>query len=472
MNLGKKQVLAVLSVLVAISSAYCDVPSPNSQTPVNQLDHVYLQQVPLGMTINIPNMELEDGLIVGLHLQRFELLTPQANVIIVNSEGKTETFNPSTILLRGSVIGDDNSQVYIGISSYGTHGFVQHDNKLYFISTGPYRKKFQSELALRIANVANMPAPDNTKDFCQTQLDNDWLFPFGKPVQAEGDPLASHPPCREIDLAIETDWEFTSNLFGGNALASAEYALILAGAVGEIFLRDFNTRIRISFMRIWSENNDPYNAEGAGEALNQLRNHWVANESNVQRDLVHLFSGANLGGGVAWLSVVCSYNWGYAASGNLNGSFPYPLEDNVGGNWDPFVVSHETGHNFGTLHTHDGYDPPLDGCGLGDCSNANEGTIMSYCHTCSGGMTNIQLHFHPDVVNTVLGYLDGIPCDISSDNCCEWDLDQNGSVGTNDLLLLLNQWGTNPNGPPDFDEDGIVNTIDLLVLLANWGQCE
>ena len=61
---------------------------------------------------------------------------------------------------------------------------------------------------------------------------------------------------------------------------------------------------------------------------------------------------------------------------------------------------------------------------------------------------------------------------IPPSECCPWDLDGDGAVGTADLLDLLGQWGTNPGGPPDLDGDGNVSTADLLTLLANWGACE
>ena len=57
-----------------------------------------------------------------------------------------------------------------------------------------------------------------------------------------------------------------------------------------------------------------------------------------------------------------------------------------------------------------------------------------------------------------------------SPDCCTWDLDGSGSVGTGDLLALFAQWGT--PGSADFDGDGTVNTVDLLILFANWGPCE
>lgn len=53
----------------------------------------------------------------------------------------------------------------------------------------------------------------------------------------------------------------------------------------------------------------------------------------------------------------------------------------------------------------------------------------------------------------------GIPEDINGD----------GIVNTEDLLLLLAAWGPCPECPEDINDDGIVNTEDLLLLLAAWG---
>jgi hypothetical protein len=113
------------------------------------------------------------------------------------------------------------------------------------------------------------------------------------------------------------------------------------------------------------------------------------------------------------MNAVCS-TWGYAVSADLAGYFPYPLLDNHAQNWDVFVVSHEMGHNFGGPHTHD-MNPPIDGCAYGDCSVAPNGTIMSYCHGCPGGMTNIVLHFHERIINEeILPFLASLSCDLSA----------------------------------------------------------
>ena len=69
---------------------------------------------------------------------------------------------------------------------------------------------------------------------------------------------------------------------------------------------------------------------------------------------------------------------------------------------------HELGHNFGSGHTHDvwsaaypwGYSPQIDTCGTFCPSQvhpqlplAKSATIMSYCHQCSGGYSNIDYTF-------------------------------------------------------------------------------
>ena len=81
------------------------------------------------------------------------------------------------------------------------------------------------------------------------------------------------------------------------------------------------------------------------------------------------------------------------------------------------VITHELGHNAGTPHTHD-FCPPLDRCApsgnFGQCQTSqtciNNGTIMSYCHLCSGGMANMVLSFHPSCVTSITNYMNGAAC--------------------------------------------------------------
>lgn len=53
---------------------------------------------------------------------------------------------------------------------------------------------------------------------------------------------------------------------------------------------------------------------------------------------------------------------------------------------------------------------------------------------------------------------------------CDEDFNNDGEVGSDDLLFLLGHWG-DPGGPADINGDGAVNTIDLVILLGAWGPC-
>ena len=48
------------------------------------------------------------------------------------------------------------------------------------------------------------------------------------------------------------------------------------------------------------------------------------------------------------------------------------------------------------------------------------------------------------------------------------DIDGDGVVGIDDLLVLLGAWGPCPGCPADVDGDGVVGIDDLLTLLGNW----
>ena len=58
---------------------------------------------------------------------------------------------------------------------------------------------------------------------------------------------------------------------------------------------------------------------------------------------------------------------------------------------------------------------------------------------------------------------------ISADIAHPGDVNDDGVVNIEDLLLLLTAWGSNPDHPADFNGDDVVNIMDLLILLVNWG---
>lgn len=61
-----------------------------------------------------------------------------------------------------------------------------------------------------------------------------------------------------------------------------------------------------------------------------------------------------------------------------------------------------------------------------------------------------------------------IQLDAGSSNACAADLNADGTVGADDLAVLLNGWA---GSSPDLTGDGLVTAEDLAVLLSAWGAC-
>ncbi|MBI1304040.1 MAG: hypothetical protein GC172_09670 [Phycisphaera sp.] len=57
---------------------------------------------------------------------------------------------------------------------------------------------------------------------------------------------------------------------------------------------------------------------------------------------------------------------------------------------------------------------------------------------------------------------------VATSTCVAADLDCSGSVGAQDLAILLGAWGG--GGPADLDGNGTVGASDLAVLLGAWGN--
>jgi hypothetical protein len=381
------------------------------------IDRSSMDSFSIGDIVVIPEFPLDLDHDVTLRLQRFDVFAPDAEVIIASIGKRGELIQrivplPELMLLKGTIEGDPSSKVFLAIGAHTTNGLIERDGRTYVLA----KDRTSGLIAVYDINGID-PDVMNWVDFnCEVvdAAENLQLVERRETRYLAGG-------CQSIQLAIETDWEFTGDLFGGSTFASSEYAATLIGAVSTIFQSDANIGMQISFLRLWETASDPWNGSSTSTQLVQFRQHWLSKMSSVSRHLVHFLSGRGLGGGIAYVGTVCG-NFGYALSANLNGSFPLPNTDHHPNNWDIVVVTHELGHNCGTGHTHN-YQPPIDGCGNGDCTDAFGGTIMSYCHTCSGGMSNIVLNFHPLVQITIAIYIGNLSCSLACDptipgGCC------------------------------------------------------
>lgn len=351
-----------------------------------------------------------DGGVSNVMLRRVSILAPGTKVSLGGPKGVSLIDPPAVTILTGSLEEEPETRVFLSLSEFGTNGFIMSHDQTEVISSGPtatgaiaiYRIDGLPEGIIRwgehLCGTDALKGPQTHRHSTGSGEDAGWG--------------SRGTPCRRADVAIETDWELTRDTFAGNPAASAAYAMTLMAAVSEIYTRDINTRLRVNYLRVWADDSDPYSTTGTLDRLFEFQNWWNANMTSTTRNAAHILSGVRGEyGGVAYLPGLCQNEYDYGLSTYLNGSFPYPLQSNLHQNWDLVVTAHELGHNFGAPHTHN-VTPPIDGCGLGDCSQAASGTIMSYCHTCGGGLSNIDLTLHPRLISeNILPYLSNdSPC--------------------------------------------------------------
>ena len=140
----------------------------------------------------------------------------------------------------------------------------------------------------------------------------------------------------------------------------------LIGAISAQYFEDVQTTLSIAYLGIHTGSNDGWTSQdsggNAGDLLNEFRAAWGSSWP-ATADLAHFISGASLGGGVAYVDVLCSPGFGFGVSGNISGNIDWGTWTGAaaGFTWDFMVVAHELGHNFGSQHTQDAC-PPLDRC--------------------------------------------------------------------------------------------------------------
>lgn len=433
-----------------------------------------LRGVEMGSRVRLESLEI-GGERVDLLLDRVDVLSEGAELWVGTETGLERREWPEVVVLSGFVEGESDSLAYVAISEFGTNGFVEIRGEMTSLSTGPVVAGRDLVSSLKTMALSDLDGA-TAAPACGFEAGDVLLEPFGGQHSFEGDEVlldgsegTQGVGCRIAQIAIETDYEYTNRLFGGNTTASAAYAVSLIGAISEIYERDVDVSLSVPFVRVWGANNDPYTA--GGDPLDEVRDHWRASMGSVDRTLVHYLTGKqNMAyGGVAYLSTVCSTQWGYGVSGYLNGFFPYPLVDHSG-NWDLVVAAHEMGHNFGTGHTHDSYTPVIDGCGNGNCAGAFGGTIMSYCHTCSGGIQNIVLNFHPRVQTVIENYLNTVPCNLDGVGVSAIDdLAQTFEGNTVDLDVLANDEGSSCESIDISSVPFVSDNGGSLVVVVNGG---
>lgn len=333
---------------------------------------------------------------VDLELERVRM--PVAPDAVLAIDGVPVPGGPRTLigdlqLWRGGVLGVEGSRVFLALDAQRATGFVElglgQGGLVHFLPDAPGKVRALTEPQLLALGFELPPTPCAGERFVSGQVEL---------AELPDEPETSALTVSDCRLAIETDYQLFQTL--GSSGAVTDYVTGLIGAVSAQYFVDVQATLSIAYLGIHTGSNDGWTAQETGGGSSGLLNEFVAAWSNnlpVEADLAHFISGANLGGGIAYVDVLCSPGFGFGVSGNIGGNIDWDTWTGNSGSftWDFMVVAHEIGHNFGSQHTHS-YCPPLDHC-YANCDSTTScprGTIMSYCHLC-GGMSNMDLWFHP-----------------------------------------------------------------------------
>ncbi len=351
---------------------------------------------------------------VTLVLERFEVFRPQARIIVHQRRQRTILKPPVSAYFRGSIEGVPDSVAVVSVDESGdVRGIVQSSERTWVL--GRPRPSTAGENTPDLASREFQPvqAPEAVRPF-QCGVDR---LPR-QPADARLSVLAAAPlppgEAYKVPVAIETDAEFY-NRFGGSG-AAASYIGNLFAYASTIYLREAGAELSIDSVSLWAGGvtSDPWNHTSTESGLYSFRDYWNANRKDTPRAIAHFLSGKSLGGGIAYLGVLCNKTVGYGYSANISGDFSVENPRTV---WDILVVTHEIGHNFDSPHTHDyenvaGESRPVDDCPAGmlpslgsltgGIAGSGAGTIMSYCHLLPPYYSNISMTFgqnHPYGVN-------------------------------------------------------------------------
>lgn len=290
------------------------------------------------------------GRVFDLVLQPHDLRTPEYREVLQTARGPVDVKPRPAATFKGHLLDDPTSVVRVLAQGNLFQGYIRTTDEWIFLDPlVKYAKGSRSNEIVLFDDKDVRPAAESLCGHGELESFASELqeVPDAKSGDLANATAAASLFFRRADVATDADFEYFS-IFGGNTAAQIQGIL---NQVDGIYQADHRIMLRLVFQSIWTVAADPYGATDPNTLLNELRNFWNANRTDVNRDITHLFTGRDLDGtviGIAWTGVVCNAaDWSYGLSQNFNIMAR--------------LTAHEIGHNFNALHDNQ-ITPQADAC--------------------------------------------------------------------------------------------------------------
>lgn len=326
-------------------------------------------------------LQLPEPLNIQLDLYRTNVFSSEA--MITTSDGSVFTPNPDNRFYRGMIHGDPLSLAIVSV-------FESRIQILFADKDGNRRIQQNGDGKYLLFKDRDILLPKDVNCFVDESNDHS----HSEAPQSSNQRMTGN--C--VQVYVECDYKsYQDN--GSSVPNTEEWVAELWNEVITLYENE-EIPVAVSDILVYTSP-DPYaNLGSTGAMLDAFMAHIDTLTYNGR--LAHLLSTRGLGGGIAYVDVLCSNIYQVAVSTSLSTNIiPLPTFS-----WSVECVTHEMGHNMGSRHTHacawNGNNTAIDGCG--PTAGYNEGctaplpesgTIMSYCHLISGVGINFTNGFGP-----------------------------------------------------------------------------